>query len=377
MGDKMGNVLAECIQDIPEVESINLANNNLTDESLPSLLLAFKRMKNLKELDLSRNDIDGLTSDALAAFLSDPECPIRRLILKSADVDDFECGRFVEAMCTNLNLLELDLSQNLLGSAEALNAVNPDVTTGGERLAEFIVTKNCRLQVLVLAWNCIRGDSAATLARALSGNFTITYLNLSHNGLGNHAGEVLGNSIMLNRTLKVLNVTNNNFASTATLCISVGSMENLAMHELIMDENPVGVLGSRALMQVPVIIGGRAKISASGCNTLIRDSKSWFDVSSPLGEYTLKLSDPYERSIALSLLQIVAAHSHYIFAKVVFEDPGHRKPETLKLTQAISREKVNFFTQEQNSLLQALTTMEKAASNIDFAAAIFKEVLIY
>jgi len=59
-----------------------------------------------------------------------PTCPLERLILRNADVDDFECERFVEAIKCNSSLVELDLSNNKIGSAENLNTVMPDLVTG-------------------------------------------------------------------------------------------------------------------------------------------------------------------------------------------------------------------------------------------------------
>ncbi len=59
-----------------------------------------------------------------------PTCPLERLILRNADVDDFECERFVEAIKNNKSLVELDLSNNKIGSAENLNTVMPDLVTG-------------------------------------------------------------------------------------------------------------------------------------------------------------------------------------------------------------------------------------------------------
>lgn len=101
MGDKMGKVLAECLEDLPFVESIDLNDNNLTDESLKYLLSALVNIQSLHSLDLSRNKIDGDSSDALAEYVSRPDCPLKKLILQCADVDDEECDGFVQCLTTN------------------------------------------------------------------------------------------------------------------------------------------------------------------------------------------------------------------------------------------------------------------------------------
>jgi len=94
----------------------------------------------LLELNLSQNVIGPVSAACLFEYLISPTCPLERLILKSADVDDFECGlfhdkivlflgflnlcfveNFVKAISENRSLIELDLSSNLIGKAENLN----------------------------------------------------------------------------------------------------------------------------------------------------------------------------------------------------------------------------------------------------------------
>lgn len=47
----------------------------------------------LLELNLSQNVIGPISAACLFDYLVSPKCPLERLILKSADVDDFECGQ--------------------------------------------------------------------------------------------------------------------------------------------------------------------------------------------------------------------------------------------------------------------------------------------
>lgn len=129
----VGRVFAECMYDLPNVERLDISGNSLTDHSLPYLLDALAHMPHLTELNLSRNKIDDKASEALARYVSNPNSPVVRLIMQNADVDDFECAAFVETLKTNTHLRDLDLSNNLLGSAEILNSV-----FGGLLLALFV-----------------------------------------------------------------------------------------------------------------------------------------------------------------------------------------------------------------------------------------------
>lgn len=173
-------IFADCIDELPVVESLDISDNHLTDLSLHALVASITRMPLLRELNLSRNKIDGDTARSLAAFLSNPNTPLISLLLRSADIDDFECDTFVRALHTNVHLRELDLSSNLIGSAENLNTVLGSVKTGGETLADFFASSTCHLNHVNLAWNSIRLDSAMELMKSIAVNSTLTFLDLRY-----------------------------------------------------------------------------------------------------------------------------------------------------------------------------------------------------
>ena len=199
------------------IESLNLCDNSLTDESLYPILQAVMKIPGLQELNLSRNKIDEMASEALAVPLQPRVSPTS--LCSSQPMLTMVCVAMVECLESNRNLRELDLSNNLLGSAETI----PGAATGGAALAEFIMTDGCQLKSLSLAWNTIRANSAEQLCAAVAKNKTLTYLDLSYNGLGSLAGEILGDSIIENHTLHTVLLKNNNIGSTAcvTLCIGI------------------------------------------------------------------------------------------------------------------------------------------------------------
>lgn len=371
MGDKMGRVLAECLGDLPCLESINLNDNNLTDDSLQFLIEAIISIRSVHELDLSRNKIDGQSSDALAGYVSRADCPLKKLVLQVADVDDGECDHFVQCLCSNEHLLELDLSSNLLGTTEA-KAIEEGGRTGGEALADFIQSKSCRLQVLKLGWNSIRGKSACSLAKAVAFNNTITYLDLNNNGLGYQAGELLGDAIMENRTLRTLLVSGNNLTTTACICICIGIVQNFALTRVEMNENPIGEVGVRMIMQVSMSLGSRVSLQAKNCNTIVVDARCWYNPSNPCRTYTLRLDRPFDRAVAFHLLHIVATHNSYIFQTSTYElEKGN--PQPLKLIQGVAKDREVSFDEDQKKNLAGLRLVVQAASNTQLANELFFE----
>jgi hypothetical protein len=383
IGDTMGKILAECLKDLPSLEMISLNDNNLTDTSLQYLIDAIAQIPSLKVLNLSRNKIDGYSATALSNYVRRSDCPLITLILQNADVDDGECDNFVQTLISNEQLLELDLSSNLLGSAETLSSFDKNTKTGGEALAEYLSSSCCRLKILKLAWNNIRLKSAWSLLSSLSINSTITYLDLNSNGLGSKAGEILGDALMENRTLKTLLVNNNNFTSTACISLCIGVVENMALQCLEMNENPIGLIGARMIMQISTALGTRISLSCKNCNTVTVDSSCWYDPSIPYGEFTLHLSQPFERAIAFHLLQIIASHATYIFEYFYHEADSHKKggnggggggkKEKLTLIQSISKDREQYLNSEQLQYLSGLKTIYNASTNLKLAEKLFYE----
>jgi hypothetical protein len=374
IGDKMAEIWAKSIVDIPFVQSINLEDNNLTDKGLGPILLALVQIEGLLELNLSQNVIGTNTAECLAAYLANPKCPLERLVLTKADIDDFECERFLAAIKGNKVLTELDLSNNLLGSAENLNTVMPDLITAGEALAELLRENLCVLETLKLGWNMLRLDGAIELAQSLASNRTLTYLDLSYNSLGHDGGMALGASIIENKMLETLLVENNGLDAAAALTLCAGVIENRGLKRLAMDGNPIGVVGAKSLMLVPTIAGQRVKVSARRCNVTIRDERCWFEFDKMLRVYTMDMEHPYHRAITLLMLHFVASHRSYVFEYFDYEEVPRAGKVPIPLVQGRSTEPEKFLDDAQKKVVQNLRRIQKAAENVDDAITLFHEI---
>lgn len=91
----------------------------------------------------------------------------------------------------------MDLSNNLLGKDEQLNAFSP-TTTAGQSLANLLRQGKCPLQKLNVHWNMIRMAGASSLCDSIRYTTTIVHLNLSYNGIGREAATVLGSALLEN-----------------------------------------------------------------------------------------------------------------------------------------------------------------------------------
>jgi len=297
MGDQMAAILAESIADLPHLQSINIADNGLTDNGMGPIIQAAVKIKGLLELNLSKNEIGDVAADALANYLKREDCPLQKLVMQTADVDDFEAEAFLSAVMENRSLTELDLSSNLIGGAENLNTVYPDLITGSEALADLLRIEGIKLKTLKLVWNMIRLDGAVDFCSSLAINETLTYLDLSYNSLAQDGGIMLGVAIEDNHALETLIIANNAIDAIACFTICVGIISNLTLKKVVFDGNPIAEQGARALMLVPMHAGGRVELSAAKCNVTMKDPRCWFDFTAPCRSYDLDLSDGFERAV--------------------------------------------------------------------------------
>ena len=195
IGNRVAVILAESLFDLPGIESVDLSDNNLTDLSLVPCIQSFSFIPNLTEINLSFNHIGPKASSAISDYVSLPHCPLQRLILQNANVDDYDCEIFMRQLHKNISLTHIDLSSNKIGCLETLNVVKRTVTTGGEAIAALLRSGNSHLKTLKLGWNMIRLQSAVDLANSLIFNKTLMYLDLSCNPLGKDGGDVLGENL--------------------------------------------------------------------------------------------------------------------------------------------------------------------------------------
>jgi len=286
MGDELGCIFAAALSTMPFVQRINIQDNRLSDVGVEAVLRSIMDKKDIVSLVIGFNKVDGDAAECLGAFMADPECPLLELGLSNADIDDGECCRFVEALATNKNLTHLDMSNNLIGSDENLNVVNPDLITGGEAIAALLASPACNIKTLNLRWNLIRFNSAVEIGESLAENNSLEHLNIAYNAFGAEGGMALGQSIIENCTLKTLDIRNNGITPQAGFCIAVALRQNLSLVDVDLSGNPLGEIGGKTFMSLPMELGDRLQLNIDGCNFKTQDAKCWFDPEAPSGLYS-------------------------------------------------------------------------------------------
>ncbi|KAG9404974.1 NLR, CARD domain-containing protein 3 [Aphanomyces cochlioides] len=182
-------------------------------------------------------------------------------------LDNNELLGFAKALCANKTYHTLDLSRNLIGANEALNVVQPDLTTGGGHAHE-----QQPLTSLNLSWNFLPLNSAVELGRALALNNSLKTPNLSYNAFGNDGAQAIARALQHNMCLETLDLSQNNIASRAAFVIAQWLNQNDSLATLLMDGNPLGRVGDQTLLQAISTAGHRdLHISLAGYNFEIDD----------------------------------------------------------------------------------------------------------
>lgn len=372
MGDRLGILLASGLNDMPFVETLSLAENNLTDISLQPLIESIALSTSITDLDISDNVIGPEASNALGIYLGSPSCPLKKLHLCHADVDDSECCRMVTSLRLNKNLEELDLSRNLLGKDETLNTVRPDVTTGGECLANYLREGGGgSLRVLKVPWNMIRLDSAKQLCESLSFATKLIHLDLSYNTLGNEAGIMLGSSLLDNKVLEELLLANNDIGPSGCFCICVAMRENTTLKHLCLDGNVLGEAGARALMTLPLVRGENVHVSTKGCNFTLKDERCWWSPLQLERSFTLDMSSVYDRAVMLDLLYVLSEKTKYAISPIDYDESGRGGAvERVKLYRYFS--KICIRSQQDTVAYERQLRIRQLAEDKSDIAALFQ-----
>ncbi|CAM9229407.1 unnamed protein product [Laminaria digitata] len=298
LGDDLMAALAMVMPILRSVERLVAFDNRMTDFSLFRVVLAVQGMPSLTHLDLSENKIGALAAHELREYMRSSRCKLRSLAIRKADIDDDECSReFMAALVVNVSLLEVDLTENLIGMAAASKV------TGADSIAAML-SVNCTLTSLNLGWNSIRMASAVTVAESLRDNHTLLSLGLAYNSFSDYASQILAVALSQNDTLTSLDLSYNSVSPAAAIVLAFALKANTTLKFVELEGNRIGRNGGEALvmaMRTSTRSDGNLIVSVKNCDTSYND-ETLLNVANATGEYTLDLQTPYQKAVAAELL---------------------------------------------------------------------------
>lgn len=177
----------------------------------------------------------------------------------------------------------------------------------------------------------IRLEGAAELMNSLRYSKTLRSLDVSYNALGRVGSVTLGSALLENQFLEEILINNNSIDEVGWFTIAAGARLHPILQYIEADGNPIGMEGGRTLVKLARYHGDRLKFSIEKCDLGIRCSETILRLDEPGGLYSLDLSNPYHRAVALELLDIIALLPQYAFRSFEFSKDNGKTDKFQKL----------------------------------------------
>jgi hypothetical protein len=212
----------------------------------------------LTHLNLSKNNIGEEGARFMAQAIADSSGPpLVRLELACNKMGDKGTSLIVEALAGSdriRSLTYLDISGNDCGHDSS------------QRLGAYLQDADCKIKHLDVGWNLIHHQYSMDIFRGLSSNNTVTYLNLSWNGINEKACAEIGECLKT-CVLKELDLNHCNINGDGARLIAPGLKKNKLLRKLILDCNNIKTTGARVLVKAS--LASEAHVDENGVERVI------------------------------------------------------------------------------------------------------------
>ncbi|KAF4130089.1 Leucine Rich repeat [Phytophthora infestans] len=292
-GDKRAEALGDALRLLPvPVQTLSMKNVGVSGNG-SSAIMSGIAMKQLKHLSFSGNRLGSKGTHTIYRMLENPQTNLKSLDLGNNLLGDQAVKTLIQCLLNRCTLEHLDLRRNHVFHA---------AVSIGE-----LLRISTPLTSLNLSWNNIRGEPAQHLARCMMENLTLTHLDLSDNTLGNNgkADADLGACLATNKSLRLLDISNNHVQAKSMLVYVNGLQQNAVLESLVIRGNPIGVIGGEAVLR-SVASGSisSCQIDIGNCNLEISDSSLEGTIYGG-GTFNLNMAERSDSIILRELLQLV------------------------------------------------------------------------
>ena len=194
IGEPDCEALCELLKSSHSLQYLHIVLNNLSSESVASIITGLSRNSSLTDLNISYTHFSMANVNSLASVLKDhSKCALTELELADCHISSEGAVKLSAALCKSTTLKHLNLTHNSIGEhVEGVTAV-----------AEMLV-ENKTLTVLDLHDCHINSEGAVELAAALCKNSTLKDLDMNHNPIGVEGASSMSDMLYHNTSLEVL-----------------------------------------------------------------------------------------------------------------------------------------------------------------------------
>lgn len=202
LNDTQADAYSMAFRSFNRLESLNLRGNRLKSFGAKKIIESLN-WDNLKELDLSKNQIGSPGIKSIKNLLENDLCSLEALGLENINLSLEGLKILCGCLKTNQTLKSLNISNNKLSR------------TAGQELG-LMLYANTILETLDIQWNQLNGTEAVCIFKGLSHNTSLKTLDISWNPIGNdkisNTIKALSVLISSNKHLIHLDLSNSNFS---------------------------------------------------------------------------------------------------------------------------------------------------------------------
>ncbi|KAH9124900.1 hypothetical protein AeMF1_004398 [Aphanomyces euteiches] len=292
LGDKRAEAMGDALELLPvNVTAVSMIDAGMTGQGSAAVVKGVVKDE-LVELNLSHNKVGVKGYMKLNAVLDNASLHLQVLNLSNNNLGDRSVTALVRALLKRCTLQALNLSHNKVFHSATI-------------LGELLRVKSS-LTRLDLSWNQIRGDPACHLVGAMVENNTLVELILSDNSLGNSGGAdiQLATSLLENKTLRRLNISNNHIKGRSIFVFVDVCTRNTTLEWLNVGSNPIGTAGVEAILYAMATASMKCEWEIADCNIDIQEYI--YSHTYCTGPYALNLADRSDVFVLKEILTMYA-----------------------------------------------------------------------
>ncbi|GIL76620.1 hypothetical protein Vretifemale_6114, partial [Volvox reticuliferus] len=301
--------------DLAWVSELLLAGNALNDEAFVPLgaRLASAECGALRRLDLGYNNLTAASVELLLPLMKDEVAAmskaqrlrrgldagplhgvLHRLILDGNPIGDAGAELLCDAASSDYTYLaELRLSRCGLGER-------------GAAAAGRLLENSNAIKILDLSWNTLGKRGGQSIGEGLRNSNSIQQLYVAWTGITDVGASHIAKALKGNTTLQVLDMSGDSVSGDTSLVLLDSLAENGALTQLVLRDNPVGVVAARKLLKA-LHQGVIESVDLLGCSFGgMGGSTVVWDPHDPDGVYDLDLETPAHYQVAVELVGLAS-----------------------------------------------------------------------
>ena len=242
------DVLAEGVQRMPCLETLDLSGNSRIGCGGAVQLLSSLNNSKLRKLDMSESGISDPDFQYLTGYIHSTTC-LQELNLKENDISVESIDSLCKALSANSSIRRLDMKCCQLTTShcvclghllrhpieckiEKLDIRRCGLTSDGVGSIMTGLSDNHTLKELEMSDNQARSEDAVAIATMLKTNSSLEILWLDRCSIGSSGGVELGRALERNKTLKVLWLSWNSLGNDGVRGLTKGLETNSSLEEL-------------------------------------------------------------------------------------------------------------------------------------------------